>query len=342
MKFSLLALVFVVAASASVGLVSVSAGDACHLVDGVCTLKRYEQCFRRMNLVVPGVCSTPTGTGAFLTGGTDVVLQAIGLVQYFAGQGESCQTNADGNINRADDVCSSGQCALVGGQRGLLYRIGTAGPWTLAGSAIRVHDGALNAPAKELFLLYNDDYYGDNTGAFTVDIQQCDEEPTDTPAPFALTTAWNIVDSVDVVNVQGISAAPTNAGFGLDANTEVVLSARGLVQFAPPCGPTCTTNPHHPTVLASLPCATNPTPNSPQCALEGAEVGVLLYRLGETDPWSVAGASTVIRGTGQHKRDLYLVVNDNQYDDNTGSYVVTLTHLRERCPQSSCATPARR
>lgn len=126
----------------------------------------------------------------------------------------------------------------------------------------------------------------------------------------AATAANAATPSTTTIAVPGDSSTPVSVGTSAVHVTDI----SGLVQFAPPCGPFCTTD-----YQGHLNGGTDGTlACNADCTLPGAPVGALLYRTGNS-PWRLIPANGIIPANSQ------LIVNDDFYTDNTGGFTVTGT-----------------
>ncbi len=164
----------------------------------------------------------------------------------------------------------------------------------------------------QLFLGVNDVYFADNSGAWTVGITE--EGYAENRAPTRLTPGQQIVVSVP-------AAQPwTDSGMVVEQNRIYSLTGNGAIVYSrdgssstpagrfnwSPCGP----GEYHPGFVSpELPCLS------------------LLGRIGPIGPVFEIGPALTLNPpvTGE----LYLGVNDTDYSDNYGAWIVTLVPLSE-------------
>ncbi len=114
--------------------------------------------------------------------------------------------------------------------------------------------------------------------------------------------------AVDAIFVQG-NQPWTDSGFSVKKGQSVAFSGRGDIMIAANAS----------SGVGGSPAATSPLIRYP---LPGTPVGALIARIGKGKPFAI-GANTqpmAMTATGQ----LFLGVNDEHFEDNTGTYTVTL------------------
>jgi hypothetical protein len=123
--------------------------------------------------------SLPQGvdTGFVVNKVQSVGVTATGIVGFAGGCGSFCSTNPDGvfvdpTTGTVDPgpitvTCGPG-CQVDGANVGrLVGRIGTTGPWFPIGSSGTV---TYQGKVGELYVAYNDGYFADNVGSYTVSL----------------------------------------------------------------------------------------------------------------------------------------------------------------------------
>ena len=122
---------------------------------------------------------------------------------------------------------------------------------------------------------------------------------------------------VPAASSAGVASIAVAAGDG------ITVSASGSAQYgyegAQPCVGVPTTYPDGTRYLGQLNCGPKDDPNA---KLSGAAIGLLIARIGNGAWFGVGSRSAFTAGgTGI----LYFAYNDVSYQDNTGSYLVTVT-----------------
>lgn len=306
-------------------------------------------------VVVNSTFSGAVPTHLFASPWRTIVVSARGKSFYalppLSGCGAACSANPEETLGPSVGLACNENRTLPGAPVGsLLYRVGTHGRFHLVGAS-----GEIRSPVSgPLFLAYNDDFFPDNGGTYTVQLT-C----VRTPVPATC--------GRESVRVFAGASAPLPV-MHLPKHSTVLLTATGTTGYAAACGAPCSANPVRKQAHkhAHLPMHSRPTwpgrcpvaltlcfavcsvlccgvvvlilcchqdggetfNNScaADCKLPGADVGTLLYRLGRSGPFHVAGSVHAIHA-GCRDRELFLVYNDDSYLDNTGSYRVDLSCL---------------
>jgi hypothetical protein len=131
--------------------------------------------------------------------------------------------------------------------------------------------------------------------------------------------AGTVPNATTGVLIESSSSSPVDTGLTVNSQFSVVLSVieNHATYYAGGCGPYCAANADG-GINFSNPCASD-------CLLPGAEVGALIYRIGNGS-WMLAGSSATI--TSKTGGELYLAYNDDYFADNAGTYVVGLVRTK--------------
>jgi hypothetical protein len=248
-------------------------------------------------------------TGVNVPFGAAVTITASGRITYNL-QGGNSGPNGD---PVPTEICASGVSSpwaandlpclsLIGNLGGASFEVGS--------SFVSRH-----TEGGELSLAYNDNLYTDNSGSFTVDITvntgaaaATDVSSNSAATPTAGSHSFN-------VTVPGNSAAPVDTGIYVPAFKTVTISASGSVAFnaqGQSTGPAGLVVPTETCVGGSgIPWFDNDL----NCLS-------LIGLMGDSPAFQV-GPSFIAHDV--EGGELYLLYNDNEYGDNTGSFDVTVT-----------------
>lgn len=254
---------------------------------------------------VPGNLARGTDTGLDLRTGDQVIISASGNIT--AGRKAGVVSPEGGRISAAS--------ALGVGT----YPVPTAGVGALIGT-IRLTNGQLSqpffvgsqltftAPADgRLMLLVNDDNFSDNSGSFDVRIT----------VAHSLSTSSQPSSQTDVPNVIDVPADSdgTDTGIDLRRGSRVTINASGFIY---PDQRSARTSPDGNRVFSSS--RTNfPLPDAGQ----GALIGYLRLSDGRTTRPFFIGSQQAF--TAPDDGRLFLLINDDDYRDNSGSFSVRVS-----------------
>ena len=253
---------------------------------------------REVTIDVPAN-SRGTDTGIDLRAGDQVTITATGTIVTGARSGAVGPEGGRvglGSIVGTYPVPNVGVGALVG------YIRTTAGQ--IQGPLVVGRQQSFAAPADgRLFLLINDDNYGDNSGSFNVRIRQMSQ---------ALGGGGAFGDPREVtIDVPGNSRG-TDTGVDLQAGDQVTITATGSVFVGQREG---AVPPEGGRIVPSVP-VTN--------AGIGALIGFLRTPRGQNSQPFVVGNRAIFTSPADGR--LFLFVNDDIHSDNTGSFRVAIRH----------------
>jgi hypothetical protein len=258
---------------------------------------------RERTVTVPGN-SRGTDTGLDLRSGDSVTISATGTVT--AGR-------------RAGDVSPDGGRAGIGGALLGTRPVPNAGVGALVGY-IRLSNGqitqpflvgsqqTITAPADgRLFLFINDDNYADNSGSFDVRIVQTSSQGTGIGG-------GSLQGLERTLNVNADSRA-TDTGIDLRAGDRATISATGAIYSRGSGAITPEGNRRY----------DSPNNNYPmRDAAFGALIGYIRLPNGQTSsPFFIGSQQTI---TAPESGRLFLLVNDDDSRDNSGSFRVRITY----------------
>jgi len=260
---------------------------------------------RERTISVPGN-SRGTDTGLDLRAGDNVTIAASGVVT--AGR-------------RAGDVSPDGGRASLGGALLGTRPVPTAGVGALVGY-IRLPNGQITqpflvgsqqsftAPAEgRLFLFINDDNYADNSGSFNVTVSTTSGSTSSTNYP-----SGNSGSSEKTVDVSA-SSQGVDTGIELRQGGSVSISARGLIYSRGTGGISPEGDRRYDATDRSIP--------APETAF-GALIGYIRMNDGRSSAPFFVGSELTLRAPADGR--LVLMVNDDNYRDNSGSFAVRIVY----------------
>jgi len=260
---------------------------------------------RERTISVPGD-SRGTDTGLDLRTGDNVNITATGNVTAGRRAGvvspDGGRAGLGGALLGTRPVPSAGVGALIGyirmpnGQETQRFMVGS--------------QQSFNAPADgRLFLLINDDNYTDNSGSFDVRILVTGSSQTG-----QLGGPSSSQDSEKIVNVFA-ETRETDTGVDLRAGDRVSVSATGTIYSRGSGGITPEGNRRYDTASGVI-----PMPDAPF----GALLGYIRTPNGQATRPSLIGSQQTF--TAPQDGRLFLLINDDDYRGNTGSFRVRIVY----------------